>query len=900
LASQLRGLTDREDDRARRVRIAELASEFDQIGQDTESPIRIGVLGGFSSGKTRLIECLMGAGGQLPVSVNPSTGNIVVLAFHPQEALRETRLQGFAVEFVSRGDAREFLGYLKQKAEPLIAGAELRQQLARLQFDDLDVWEKAKAWASETRQKEAQKYELVDLCYEMHRFASAYQVCGPLLQGKRIAVDEGTAMAAMVSSGDASSYRTLSVVQFPPAPTAFNPQADRLEPARIAGLFPLIRAVRVEVLVPEPIAARLGSNQIPRFELVDCPGLGADRSSLRDAYLAMRELKAIETLVIVVDASDPGADAPTRIYDLMHDAWEGYIKDRILVAANKFDALFDKDSSDLAELRKLAASDGELTEGGVRARFAETLDEIIVSSRNVVEQGRDDRIALLSALQGLHWLGSNSKYGGNGLTVCTPEFRVRQLTPEQVARWDELSDLWQSVADKLAMTLQEDEHLAPWLHAFARDHGGGIESFLEMVREHVAEHGLQNLRARVEGRFLKAKKAAGELRDDIERRRAERAAASREAQVVAPRDEGPEVGPAHPDLDEAALLLAAALFDVKHQLESWRTRPFLYRPKGRTDRVDIATELQGELNLWIADWLEWDSLLDTVERVDPSLIAVRPHVPAPADGSQALEVSPAREVGATAGRSPQGVAVTDEDEEEEGPTPEPVELQERPFPTRSEHFHARFRDTILRFEALIREKCGQGVETLLEDVGDLIRNKLGPRAQDVLPALDLDANPRLASWIDEFIREADRKYLKQALRRAVHPSTPGLRNWLIKDSLKAVHLASEGMPDEERAREIDGLFPLPMPGGGRIGRIFAWDPEIFRRFGDDASLNNSRHFIHVLGCLHNLVESGNLHIRRTIDRFWQEVLRRLERELNGSKRQLETFARSYEQRASAP
>ena len=38
----------------------------------------------------------------------------------------------------------------------------------------------------------------------------------------------------------------------------------------------------------------------------------------------------------------------------------------------------------------------------MRAKFAETLDEIIVSSRNVVEQGRDDRIALVSALQGLH------------------------------------------------------------------------------------------------------------------------------------------------------------------------------------------------------------------------------------------------------------------------------------------------------------------------------------------------------------------------------------------------------------------------------------------------------------------------------------------------------------------
>ncbi len=709
LASQLRGLSEQADDQGQRVRITELASELDQISQETESPIRIGILGGFSSGKTRLMECLIGAGGRLPVSVNPSTGNITILTFQSEQNSRETQLQGFAVEFVTRGDAREFLGYLKQKAESLITDTELRQQLARLQFDDLDVWEKAKTWAFETRQKEAQKYELVDLCYELHRFASAYQACGPLLQGKQVAVDEETAMAAMAASGDVTAYRTLSVVQFPPAPAPFDLEADRLDPTRIVGLFPLVRSVRVEVRVPEPIAARLGLNQIPRFELVDCPGLGADRSSLRDAYLCMRELKNIETLVIVVDASDPGADAPTRIYDVMHDAWEGYIKDRILVVANKFDALFAKDSSDLAALRRMVEADEELTENAVRAKFSETLDEIIVSSRNVVEQGRDDRIAFVSALQGLHSLGESPRYGGRGLAVYTSEFRAKQLTAEQVARWDDVSDLWQGVADMLAMTLQEDEHLALWLREYASEHGGGIDYFVDMVQEHIAEHGLQNLRERVEGRFLKAKKAAGELQDDLERRRVarvERDAAARETQATASEDGGQGIGTTHPNLDEAALLLAAALFDVKHQLESWRTRPFRYRPKGRTDQVDIATELQGELNLWITDWLEWDSLLDSVERVDPSLIAVRPHVPA---HPSSLAAAAIREPEGGSVRSQQNTAVMEE--EEEGLTPEPVELQERPFPTRSEHFHARFRDTILRFEAMIREKCGQGVES---------------------------------------------------------------------------------------------------------------------------------------------------------------------------------------------
>ena len=98
-------------------------------------------------------------------------------------------------------------------------------------------------------------------------------------------------------------------------------------------------------------------------------------------------------------------------------------------------------------------------------------------------------------------------------------------------------------------------------------------------------------------------------------------------------------------------MLAAALFDVKHQLESWRTRPFRYRPKGRTDRVDIAPELQGELNLWIADWPEWESLLDSVERNDPSLIAVRPHVPSPGGSPGALQVAASRDPAAGVGRS---------------------------------------------------------------------------------------------------------------------------------------------------------------------------------------------------------------------------------------------------------
>ena len=286
-----------------------------------------------------------------------------------------------------------------------------------------------------------------------------------------------------------------------------------------------------------------------------------------------------------------------------------------------------------------------------------------------------------------------------------------------------------------------------------------------------------------------------------------------------------------------------------------------------------------------------------MERVDPSLIAVRPHVPAHAEWSGGVDLSTGREPGAIDGRSHAAALIEDE---EEGPTPEPVELQERPFPTRSEHFHARFRDTILRFEDLIREKCGQGVETLLEDVGDLIRSKLGPRAQDVLPAVDLDANPRLASWIDQHIREADRKYLKQALRRAVNPTTAGLRNWLIKDSLKAVHLASEGMPDAERGARSTVFSPCLCPaaaasGGSSPGTLRSSAASVMTPHSVTAAISSTS-----WAACTTWSKAGICTSAEPLTGSGRRSCAGSNESSTDQSAQLETFARIYEQQAPAP
>ncbi|WP_231866925.1 dynamin family protein, partial [Anabaena sp. 4-3] len=66
------------------------------------SPVKIGVMGEFSSGKTLLLGSLIGYGDALPISENPTTGNVTAIHLIPQEGFSTTQVGNFTVEYLTR------------------------------------------------------------------------------------------------------------------------------------------------------------------------------------------------------------------------------------------------------------------------------------------------------------------------------------------------------------------------------------------------------------------------------------------------------------------------------------------------------------------------------------------------------------------------------------------------------------------------------------------------------------------------------------------------------------------------------------------------------------------------------------------------------------------------------
>ena len=59
------------------------------------SPVRICVMGEFSSGKTLLLGSLIGYADALPISENPTTGNVTAIHIVPQSGFVTTQANNF-------------------------------------------------------------------------------------------------------------------------------------------------------------------------------------------------------------------------------------------------------------------------------------------------------------------------------------------------------------------------------------------------------------------------------------------------------------------------------------------------------------------------------------------------------------------------------------------------------------------------------------------------------------------------------------------------------------------------------------------------------------------------------------------------------------------------------------
>ncbi|MCU0516403.1 MAG: dynamin family protein [Oscillatoria sp. Prado101] len=125
--------------------LARLRDAANKTVEQASSPVKIGVMGEFGAGKTLLLGSLIGYADALPVSANPTTGNVTAIHIAQQDGFHTTQVHAFKVEYLDRQGVKDCLRFMLEEAEKRAVAAQIpSQQLAALKSlnpQDAGVWD---------------------------------------------------------------------------------------------------------------------------------------------------------------------------------------------------------------------------------------------------------------------------------------------------------------------------------------------------------------------------------------------------------------------------------------------------------------------------------------------------------------------------------------------------------------------------------------------------------------------------------------------------------------------------------------------------------------------------------------------------------------------------------------
>ncbi|NET30275.1 MAG: dynamin family protein [Okeania sp. SIO1I7] len=438
------------------------------------SPVKIGVMGEFSSGKTLLLGSLIGYADGLPVSVTPTTGNVTAIHLDPVQAedLHKTEFGEFTIKYLSHNEVKECLGYMLQEAAK--RSQQSSDTLKNFTATNIDI-NRILGWCKQTWGT-TQNKELRSLLRELVGFLLTYRVYGQNICDRLYQVDMATAKEGLKLGDPPMDILQLNFEELVVSPQPWSnpalPSAQDLQNS-----FSLIRRVDVTVKVSKQIwnLSALGENQ--EFVLLDFPGLGAADSGVRDAFLSLRELKEVQTILLLLNGQHPGGDTADKIQAMMERDRGGQdLKDRILVGVGRFNQL-PLTEADKKILENLAEELAILEEKEVLEKL-EVLRLTMTGARGLTT--KPERVVLLSQMSALKELAQRS----TTLEVCSPEFmlELEKYQDDIAPKWKQLSGILDSSS---AGILQRQ------LSDFVDD--GGVGRLRSLIIDHVKDYGLKQL-----------------------------------------------------------------------------------------------------------------------------------------------------------------------------------------------------------------------------------------------------------------------------------------------------------------------------------------------------------------------------------------------------------------------
>jgi hypothetical protein len=556
------------------LRLREAAEKTVELAN---SPVKIGIMGEFSSGKSLLLGSLIGYADALPVSENPTTGNVTAIHIKPQDGFMTTQVDDYTVEYLSHEGVNECLHFMLKEANRRATAAGVTPlQVAKIKTGkDISIW-------CEEVWKSSNNLELRYLVRELVLFLRAYQAYGEALCGRFYQIDDITAREGLQLAEMPMAIQSLKFEDLPAAHIRLPNAPQRLGTQLLENSFPLIRRVDIEVKISREIWDVTGAEE---FILLDFPGLGAANSGTRDTFLSLRELAQVQTILVLLNGKSPGSDRANKIFTMMQQQRPGQdLKDLILVGVGRFDQLPLESEGGERELDSLInnQSDSQPLQTNTVFQRLKVLKTIIDGAEAFTTQ--KDRIVLLSPLLGLSELAKRS----GQVKAGSEEFLANLDYPEYLERSKKLQQKWGDLSQGL-LAVDGRNSLGRQLGYFAQD--GGISKLRELIQTHVANHGLKQL-------YEDSRRAADVIRQQQEYLK----------EIIA---EIHEQG--IPTVDTPALLeLRTAIESLDKIYRNFQKDLGKEQLKDRRGIV-VSDVIKDELTLRILNWSQWTLLFNKVQ-----------------------------------------------------------------------------------------------------------------------------------------------------------------------------------------------------------------------------------------------------------------------------------------------
>jgi hypothetical protein len=556
------------------LRLREAAQKTVELAN---SPVKIGVMGEFSSGKSLLLGSLIGYADALPVSENPTTGNVTAIHIKTQDDFATTQVNNYTVEYLSHEGVNECLHFILKEANRRAASAGVTPlQVAKIKTGkDISIW-------CEEVWKSSNNLELRYLVRELVLFLRAYQAYGEALCGRFYQIDGITAREGLQLAEMPMAIQSLKFEDLPAANVRLPNAPQRLGTQLLQTSFLLIRRVDIEVKISREIWDVTGAEE---FVLLDFPGLGAANSGARDTFLSLRELAQVQTILVLLNGKSPGSDRAHKIFTMMQQQRPGQdLKDLILVGVGRFDQLPLESEGGERELDLLInnQSDSQPLQTNTVFQKLKVLKTIIDGAEAFTSQ--KDRIVLLSPLLGLAELAKRS----GQVKAGSEEFLANLDYPEYLERPKKLQQKWRDLSESL-LAADGRNQLGKQLGYFAQD--GGISKLRELIQTHVANHGLKQL-------YEDTRRAADGIRQQQEYLK----------EIIA---EIHEQG--IPTVDTPALLeLRLAIESLDRTYRNFQKDLGKEQLKDRRGIV-VTDVIKDELTLKILNWSQWTLLFNKIQ-----------------------------------------------------------------------------------------------------------------------------------------------------------------------------------------------------------------------------------------------------------------------------------------------